>query len=69
MKRPLIIIGLLVLSGVYAASVSAGQIFWIVDQMGWSGSKVPARKFSANESQMSADDKRLYVKWAKSEDM
>ena len=62
-KRSLIISAFLVLTGIYGGSVSAGQIFWIVDQIGWAGTKVPARKFSSNESQLSDDDKRVYVKW------
>ena len=66
MKRIVVIIStFLILAGMYGENVSAGEVFWITDQTGWHEAKIPARKFSASQTQMSESDKKLYVEWIK----
>ena len=66
MKRIVVIIStFLILAGMYGENVSAGEVFWITDQTGWHEAKIPARKFSASQTQMSESDKKLYVEWTK----
>jgi len=68
MKRLVYLIStFLILAGMYGGGVGAGEIFWNSDQIGSNLYKYPARKFSANENQMSDSDKRFYVEWTKSE--
>ena len=68
MKRLVYIIStFLILVGMYGGSVSAGGVFWNSDQAGETLYKYPARKFSANESQMSDSDKNIYTEWSKNE--
>ena len=60
MKRLAYLIStLLILTGMYGGNVGAGEIFWVPK----SDHYVPVEKFSANENEMSAKSKKLYVEW------